>query len=73
MDNPIEFRCPEGKLFGMLVDGLLEVKCQSKFCGHTAGVVVIHRFNLVTGETLETRHFRDPQTKTTKGRVNGYT
>lgn len=68
----MELRCPQGKLFGLVVDGLLEVRCRSKFCGDAPGVVIIHRFDLVTGETRETRHFKDP-TPQVKGTSNGCT
>ena len=55
-----DVRCG-AKKFGEIHDGLLEVKCSSKFCGAAPGVVVLHRFDLLTGEELETKRFRDPE------------
>lgn len=50
-------------------DGVLEVRCQSKFCSEL-GIVVIHRFELLTGEMLEDKKYRDPATST-RGITNG--
>lgn len=56
----MELRCPS-KLHGILLEGgMVEVKCDSKFCGHAPGVVVLHRFDLNTGELVETVNFRNP-------------
>lgn len=56
----MDLRC-ESKKFGELTDdGLLEVKCPSKFCGAAPGIVVLHRFDAFTGEILSTQRFRDP-------------
>jgi hypothetical protein len=55
-----ELRCSEGKLFGIMVDGVLEVSCQSKFCRSQLGMTVIHRFDLATGKMLEDRRYRSP-------------
>lgn len=55
----MEIRCENGIKFGEVVDGILEVKCRSSRCGHSAGVVVIHRFSLETGDFLETKRFKD--------------
>jgi hypothetical protein len=56
----MELRC-EAKLHGIVEDGqgTLEVKCDSRFCGHRPGVVVLHRFNLATGE-VTTHRFANP-------------
>lgn len=57
----MELRCPS-KLHGILTeDGVVEVKCASRFCGHEAGTVVLHRFNAVTGELVNTVQFKDPR------------
>lgn len=56
----MEIRCDNGILFGRLEDGVLEVKCRSRRCGHEAGVVVIHQFDLMTGELKGTLKFKDP-------------
>lgn len=56
----MDLRC-DAKKFGELTEcGKLEVKCPSKFCGAAPGVVVLHRFDPLTGELLETKRFRDP-------------
>ena len=56
----MELRCPS-KLHGILLEGgVIEVKCDSKFCGHEPGVVVLHRFNAQTGELMETLNFKNP-------------
>lgn len=56
----MEIRC-ESKMWGELtVDGYWEIKCPSKFCGAAPDVVVLHRFDPVTGELFETKRFRDP-------------
>lgn len=66
-----ELRCNQGKLFGILVEDALEVRCQSRFCGHEPGLVVIHRFSLETGEMLGTRRYRNPTPSDQKGSTNG--
>jgi hypothetical protein len=56
----MELRC-SNKLHGILRDdGTIEVKCDSKFCGHGSGVVVLHRFDITTGELMETLNFKNP-------------
>lgn len=55
-----ELRCENGILFGIILpDGRLEVKCRSRYCGSGPGVVVLHRFDVRTGECT-TRRYRDP-------------
>lgn len=56
----MELRCGNGIKFGDLVDGVLEVKCRSSRCGHRSGSVILHRFDTLTGELLESRQFKDP-------------
>lgn len=60
----MDLRC-EAKKHGELDDGVIEVKCSSRFCGAGPGVVVIHRFDVSTGELVSTHRFKDP---TRKGR-----
>lgn len=57
-----ELRCPNRKLFGVLEDGILEVKCNSERCGARAGVVILHRFDVHKGIFLETLAFQNPPT-----------
>lgn len=63
----MDLRCP-AKKHAELEDSILEVKCGSRFCGAGPGVVVVHRFDAITGELVETRQFKDP---IRKGRANG--
>lgn len=66
-----ELRCDNRILFGRLdSDGsrqVLEVACRSRRCGYEAGVVVIHRFDLVTGDLMGTKRFRNPTRKEAEG------
>lgn len=55
----MEIRCPHKK-FAELEEGRIEVKCSSKFCGAGPGVIVLHRFDAITGKMLDTKRFRDP-------------
>jgi hypothetical protein len=55
----MELRC-DSKLHGIMREGdVLEVKCRSTFCGYKAGIVILHRFNLHTGE-MTTARYKDP-------------
>ena len=65
----MDLRCDNGILFGRLSEGVLEVKCRSARCGHETGVVVLHQFDLETGELKGTKLYRDPVTR--KGEENG--
>lgn len=57
----MELRCERGLLQGIVLpDGRLEVKCRSRYCGSGRGVVVLHRFDLTTGQVVETKRYRDP-------------
>jgi len=67
----VQLRC-EAKLHGELVDledsqRVLEVKCSSRFCGHAPGTVVLHRFDVATGELVDTVQFKDPGRNTEHG------
>jgi|GEM_PF-3398392 len=64
-----ELRC-RTKLHGVLTDGVLEVKCASRFCGHGPGVVVLHRFDADTGELVNTVQFKDPRKEQAHGTGN---
>lgn len=59
----IELRCLGNVLFGVVskdARGTIEVKCRGKWCGHQAGVVVLHTFNLETGKVEGTEKYNDP-------------
>jgi len=69
----MELRCPGNKLHGIIVsDGVLEVKCDSKFCGHGPGVVVLHRFDINTGEVLGTKTYKNPNIGHERSTNNGH-
>lgn len=56
----MEFRCANSLHF-KIVGNQIETKCRSKRCGAGRGNVVLHRFDLTTGELVETQHFKDPK------------
>jgi hypothetical protein len=57
-----ELRC-NGRLHGRLdaERGTLEVTCPRRGCGAQKGVVVLHTFDIITGQLLDTELFRTPQ------------
>jgi hypothetical protein len=56
-----EIRC-RGKLHGILIgNDTVEIKCRSALCGAKSGVVVLHEFNVHTGQIIKTRKFADPR------------
>lgn len=68
----MELRCPNRK-FGVVTDatnGSFEVACRSRECGKRPGVVVLHTFDLRSGELVATRQFADPQRRVNATRDN---
>jgi hypothetical protein len=67
--SPIQLRC-KSKLQGIIkerADGtrVFEIRCKDKWCSERgAGIVVLHYFNVDTGELIETKKFRDPKVST---------
>jgi hypothetical protein len=65
-----ELRCKGNKLHGLVVsefaEGMIEFRCNSRFCGKEPGVIVLHRFDLGTGD-VETRRYSDPAKLATGG------
>lgn len=59
-----ELRCI-GTMHGKLDihEGKLEVKCGRRRCGAGRGIVVLHTFDLITGELVGTKKFADPAKK----------
>lgn len=55
----MDLRCEHLK-HAELNDGVIEFKCRSQFCGARSGVIVIHRFDALTGESLGTQRFAEP-------------
>jgi hypothetical protein len=66
----MELRC-DHKLHGILIrDGILEVMCSSALCGKRPGVVVLHQFDVNTGELKATKKYKDmPKTNKRNRRV----
>ena len=62
----MQLRC-RSKLQGIIKEypngkKLLEVRCKDKWCAERgAGVVVLHYFNVETGELDHTKRYRDPR------------
>lgn len=56
----VELRC-NGKLHGILQAEVIEIKCNSRWCGAKPGVVVLHHFNAESGALLDTKLFKDPE------------
>jgi hypothetical protein len=60
----MELRCDSRILHGIMVtegSGVLEIPCRSRWCGKRPGVVVLHRFNVCSGELIETLRFSEPE------------
>lgn len=57
-----DLRCPS-KLHGRLdlEDSVIEIKCNSRFCGSASGVVVLHLYDAKSGALLKTSIFKDPE------------
>lgn len=56
-----DLRCTSKK-HAILVPGeYLEVKCDSRFCGAKRGTVVLHRFDLQTGQMIKTIQYKNPE------------
>lgn len=64
-----ELKCSSGRLHGVLENGHIEIACRSSRCGKRPGVVVIHRFDLSTGECVSTRQYQEA--RLTKGVEDG--
>ena len=59
----MDLRCP-AKKHGIIVrEGVVEVKCDSRFCGAEQGVTILHRFDVHSGALVETVKFKDPGRK----------
>jgi hypothetical protein len=60
----MELRCDSRILHGIMVaPDVIEMPCRSRWCGKLPGVVVLHRFNIKTGELIETLRFSEPELK----------
>lgn len=54
-----ELRCASKKHAVLIEEGsgLLEIKCDSRFCGARPGAIVLHRFDLTTGALVDTHKY----------------
>lgn len=64
----MDLRCPAKKHGVVVRPEVVEIKCDSRFCGAEQGVTILHRFDITTGDLVETVQFKDPARK---GKVNG--
>lgn len=56
----MQLRC-DHRIHGIVrEENRLEVKCTRRACGVVSGVVVLHYFDLTTGELVDTKKFSDP-------------
>lgn len=62
---PIDLSCPNRSRHAVLYpeENILEIKCNRGFCGARKGVVVLHQFDLTTGELKQTLKFAEPTRK----------
>ncbi len=68
----MEIRCVNEILFGILEDGILEVKCRSHRCGYRPGRVILHRFDVKTGALVETKRFKAPTRERNRNGAHDY-
>lgn len=63
--DAVDLSCPHRSRHAVLLlgEGVVEVKCDRSHCGAGRGRVVLHRFDVRTGELLETLRFADPTPK----------
>lgn len=59
----MDLRCPSKK-HGVVIEpgpALVEIACDSRFCGSAPGVTILHRFDTATGSLVETLQFKSPR------------
>jgi hypothetical protein len=63
----VELRCPSKKYGELLTpstdEGIIEVRCSSRWCGAEAGVIVLHQFSTESGKLLQTNRYQQPPMK----------
>jgi hypothetical protein len=57
----VDIRCGNKKHGSITDSGLLEVKCNSRFCGAAPGTVVLHLFDAHSGELVKTVMYKNPE------------
>lgn len=55
-----DIRCNSKKHAELINPQIIEVKCNSRFCGAEPGIVVIHQFNTTTGALVSTNTYKNP-------------
>jgi len=55
-----DLRCPNNRLHGVLRNGLLEVKCDNKWCTNRKRLVVLHYFDVKTEQMVKTVKYKNP-------------
>lgn len=66
-----ELTCASGRLLGVVDEMFVEIACRSTKCGKRPGVVVIHRFDMTSGDCVSTRRYTEAQeTLTLKGEAS---
>lgn len=55
----MEVRC-DNKKHAVIEDGVIQIRCGSAFCGKRPGVVVLHMFDVASGNMIDTKRFKDP-------------
>lgn len=64
----VDLRCEGNTLHGRVTDeNTIEVKCKRRRCGHRPGVVVLHTFDIHTGELLSTKLWANPKPQKGEG------
>lgn len=53
-----ELRCENKKHAVVDSSGAIDISCNSRFCGASKEVLVIHRFKITTKELVETYRFK---------------
>lgn len=67
-----DVRCG-AKLHARLISSTtVEIKCDSRFCGAGKGIVVLHTFDLHTGDMIGTRRFKAPPIVQKGRNLNGH-
>lgn len=55
-------------LHGRMMDATtLEVRCKRRACGAAPGVIVLHRFNIASGDLINTKKYADPRKELANG------
>lgn len=72
MQEGVQLRC-DHKLHGIIPSPrVVEVACDSRYCGAAKGVVVLHRFDIDSGQLVETLRFKSPKQPQGGGVANGH-